>query len=344
MRPRRFRIPMFAKFLIGCLALAALLIIGGTYVVKNESKQRVTGNYLQQAARRLAGYIDSVGRNVSGIADIYSADPELRRAVAASAAPAPAPAPAPPAPGAPPAVEPPRASTTVTERGRQLYEQIRAPEKTADSWALDPDVFAIFTTSNRLLYASPKSPLVEGDLAQLGAVAHARNGNVFAHRIQLLRGVPYVISAFPMRHEGQIVGGILIGILLEDVFREWSKQTDADPIKQMRPTLLDGVTVLASAWPDANAHPEVARAVQPEKHYKIEVFGSMRPVVNIGNEVHDVWNSDFEGYKGLENGKIGQLYMTRNRAAQPPTHRCPSPRSSLASSRPSSSPCSSPTG
>ena len=34
MTARRLRFPMFFKFLVGCLALAALLIIGGTFVEK----------------------------------------------------------------------------------------------------------------------------------------------------------------------------------------------------------------------------------------------------------------------------------------------------------------------
>src|SRR5262249_34022717 len=59
---RRLRIPMFVKFLVGCLALAALLIVGGTYVVKNETQLRNRGNYLQKSARRLAGYVERVGQ------------------------------------------------------------------------------------------------------------------------------------------------------------------------------------------------------------------------------------------------------------------------------------------
>ena len=37
MTARKLRFPMFFKFLVGCLALAALLIVGGTFVVRNET-------------------------------------------------------------------------------------------------------------------------------------------------------------------------------------------------------------------------------------------------------------------------------------------------------------------
>ena len=51
----KLRFPMFSKFLIGCLLLAGLLIVGGTYVVKSETQLRARGNYLQKqcAAPRL---------------------------------------------------------------------------------------------------------------------------------------------------------------------------------------------------------------------------------------------------------------------------------------------------
>ena len=54
MTARKLRVPMFFKFLIGCLALAAMLIIGGTFVVRNETRLRSRGNYLQKQDQRLA--------------------------------------------------------------------------------------------------------------------------------------------------------------------------------------------------------------------------------------------------------------------------------------------------
>jgi hypothetical protein len=57
---------MFAKFLTGCLLLAALLIIGGTYVLQSETQMRSRGNFLQKSVRRLAGYVDSVGQGMTG--------------------------------------------------------------------------------------------------------------------------------------------------------------------------------------------------------------------------------------------------------------------------------------
>jgi methyl-accepting chemotaxis protein len=340
-RRRRFRVPMFAKFLIGCLSLAAFLIIGGTYVVKSETQLRSRGSFLQKSVRRLAGYVERVGQGMTGTLEILSVDPELRAALAAPATEAATEPPPPPRrAGAPGAVGPAAgagapaapaagageaagAADTRARRveavGRRMLEQLAAKN------GLGPDLFGVFTPANELLFTIPKSPLVQTELPQLGAVAQARSGSVFAHRVQMLGGVPYQVSALPIRAakaNEQIVGGILIGVRLERYFKEWAEQTDEDVVVRTRPTLIDGLTVLASAWPVDSQRADLARAVQPERVFKVRMGQDERDVFRLGDELHDVYSEAYEGYKGLENGVIGRLYMTRSRAqiADPAEH------------------------
>src|SRR5262245_39314208 len=167
---------MFAKFLVGCLALAALLIIGGTYLLKSETQMRSRGNYLAKGVRRLAGYVERVGQGMTGTLEILSADPELRAALA-------------PAPGE---TEPEARARRVEAVGRRMLEQLTAKN------GLGPDLFAIFSPTNELLFTIPRSPLVQPELPQLGVVTQARSGSVVAHRVQMLRGVPYQVSALPV--------------------------------------------------------------------------------------------------------------------------------------------------
>src|SRR6187551_220383 len=95
---RSIRFPLFAKFFVGCLLLAALLIIGGTYVIKDETRLRSRGNFLAKSMRRLQGSIEQGGRAVTGTAELLAVYPDLRAALAntasAPAAPSTAPAPA----------------------------------------------------------------------------------------------------------------------------------------------------------------------------------------------------------------------------------------------------------
>ncbi|HEX8112233.1 MAG TPA: hypothetical protein VF516_31080, partial [Kofleriaceae bacterium] len=98
MTARKLRFPMFFKFLAGCLALAALLIVGGTFVVRNETRLRSRGNYLQKQDRRLAGYLDRVGRDMTATLELLVSDAELRTAMSQLAGvikPAPTAAPVP---------------------------------------------------------------------------------------------------------------------------------------------------------------------------------------------------------------------------------------------------------
>jgi hypothetical protein len=76
---RKLRFPLFFKFLIGCLTLAALLIVGGAFVVRNETRLRSRGNYLQKQEWRLGGYLERVGR------DDRRRDPDLLRSATRSA-------------------------------------------------------------------------------------------------------------------------------------------------------------------------------------------------------------------------------------------------------------------
>jgi methyl-accepting chemotaxis protein len=290
---------MFAKFLTGCLLLAALLIIGGTYVLQSETQMRSRGNFLQKSVRRLAGYVDSVGQGMTGTLQILAVDPELRGSLASR-----------PAGGTAGAAagEPDQGVEAV---GRRMLEQLTAKN------GINPDLFAIFSPANELLFTIPKSPLAEAELPQLGAVAQARTGSVFAHRVQMVGGLPYQVSALPIRPSrtsDQIAGGILIGVRLERLFEAWADQTDEDAVRRMRPTLLDGLTVLASAWPADTQRADLARALQPERHFQVQMGRDVREVTKVGDEMHDVHAEPYEGYKGLDNGALGKLYMTRSRA------------------------------
>src|SRR5438128_1044583 len=98
MSEKKLRFPMFFKFLIGCLTLAALLIVGGTLVVKNETRLKSRGNYLAKYVRRLDGYVQRIGGGMTGTAELVASDDELRAALDALAA-GPPPPPEPEKPG-----------------------------------------------------------------------------------------------------------------------------------------------------------------------------------------------------------------------------------------------------
>ncbi|HEY0476921.1 MAG TPA: methyl-accepting chemotaxis protein [Kofleriaceae bacterium] len=295
----RLRVPMFFKFLVGCLTLAALLIIGGTFVVRNETRLRSRGNYLQKQDRRLDGYLARVGRDMTATLELLVSDDELRKAMSQPAAGAAA------APAAAPAV----AIDAATEHARQMYDAL------SSRTGLQPDVFALFTSQNRLKFVAPAKVLDEQALPAVAAVEKARGGSVFAHRVQVIDGVPYQMSALPIRGDrDQVVGGMLVGVRLQRLFDEFADQSDDQIDTQIRPTLIEGMTILASAWP-ADRRAELARAMQPDKVVRVTLGDDTRDVIRLKDGDHDFWSDDsFEGYKAGDAGAVGRLVITRSRA------------------------------
>jgi methyl-accepting chemotaxis protein len=295
MTSRKLRVPMFFKFLIGCLTLAALLIVGGSFVVKNETRLRSRGNFLQRQDRRLEGYMERVGRDMTGTLQLLASDDELQKGMAGAADAGAAGAAA--------------ASEAAVGHARRMYDALSSKH------GLAPDVFALFTPGNRLKFAAPGKVLDEPALAVLAAVEKARGGSVFAHRIQLLDGVPYQMSAMPIRGDrDQVVGGILVGVKLQRLFLEFAEQSDDQIEMQIRTTLIAGTTVLASAWP-ADRWAELGRAMQPERAIRVTVGDDSRDVLRLKDGDYDFYSDDaFEGYKAGDAGTVGRLILTRSRA------------------------------
>ncbi len=304
---RRVRVPMFVKFLIGCLALAAFLIIGGTYVVKSETTLRSRGNYLVKHLRRLNGYVERVGKGMTGTLELIALEPELRSALAnVPAAPPPPPADGTAVPAQP--VPAPPATRDVAAIAKAFFDQLMSRN------SLQPDVFAVYTAAGKLVWAPEKGIITAGEVPELAAVEKSRNGNVFAHRIQMISGVPYQVSALPIRapNSETVIGGVLVGVRLERYYTEYAEQSDEDEGMRMRPHLIDGLSVLASAWPDDKT--ELAKGLQPDKVVRVTVGQDTRDVVRTKKADFDFYGEDLEGYTRGDAGVIGKQYMTRSRA------------------------------
>ena len=325
MTRRRLRFPMFFKFLVGCLALAALLIIGGTFVVRNETRLRSRGNYLQKQDRRLDGYLDRVGRDMTATLELLVSDDELRgRDEPGSPARR---GPRRPGAGRParpvarvqrrrPRPRPPSRPTARPPGSRPRSAMpARCTTRCRPESGLRPDVFALFTPANRLAFVAPARALDEQALPALAAVEKARGGSVFAHRVQVIDGVPYQMSALPIRGpRDQVVGGMLVGVKLERLFAEFADQSDDQVDTQIRPTLIDGTTILASAWP-ADRRAELARAMQPDRVVRVTLGDDTRDVIRLKDGDYDFYSDDnYEGYKADDSRAVGRLVITRSRA------------------------------
>jgi methyl-accepting chemotaxis protein len=281
---RRLRFPLFAKFLVGCLLLAAMLIVGGTLVVRSQTKFASRGQFLQKQVRRFDGYIDRVGRAMTGTAELLAADDEFRAAVAAG-------------------------GTEATGHAQADFEALTVKH------GLAPDLFAVISPSNAVMWTPPGAPLAAAEVPELAAVAAARSGSVFAHRIQIVSGVPYQVSAVPIRapKSDAVVGELLLGVRLQRYFEEFAESSDDNLETRILPTLVDSGTVLASAWP-AERWADLVRALQPDRWVHVTLGHDVRDVLRLPEGDYDFYGEDLQGYRGTESRSVGKLYITRSRA------------------------------
>jgi methyl-accepting chemotaxis protein len=286
---RGLRFPMLVKFLIGCFTLAVLLIVGGTFVVKNETRLRNRGNYLGKHLRRYLGYEERIGRGMTGALELLASDPQLRRALG---------------PGGPPTGEPERPAAALAEA---MFAKLSSKN------GIQPDLFVVFTAKNELVWAAAGSPIGAGDLPDLAAVEKVRAGGAFAHRPHLIGNVPYQVSALPVRGADDVVlGGVLAGVKLQRYYDEYAEQSDDDVTARMRVALVSGAEVLAAAFP-AETWPELARAVQPDRYVRAAVGDDVRDVVRLKAGDQDFYVEELDGYKGGEKATLGRLFILRSR-------------------------------
>lgn len=287
---RNLRIPMFVKFLFGCFTLAALLIIGGTFLFQ-EKKPTSQGNFLAKHLRRYQGYEERVGRGMTGVLEVLATDARLRRLVAARAG-----------------------------GGKEEAEVAGAAEllftKLSSKNGVQPDFFVVFTARNDLVWASQGSPIKKEDLGDFAAAERARTGSTFAHQVVMIDSTLYQVSGQPIRaaDDGEVVGGVVAGVQLDRYFGEYAEQSDDVPDRRIKPSVLRGQDVLASAFP-ADQWSTIGKAFQLDKVAKIEVNGETREILRSGGIDYDYYAEDLEGYRGLEKATVGKIYLTRVRTA-----------------------------
>ncbi|HVK84851.1 MAG TPA: methyl-accepting chemotaxis protein [Kofleriaceae bacterium] len=280
---RRLRFPMFLKFLLACLLLAGLLIFGGTMVVKQKSTFLNRGNFLAKHLHRYEFYQERVGRGMTGTVELLAGDPALRAALA---------------------IDPP----DVAAIGKSMIDRLSSKN------SVQPDLFAIFSASGKLLWAPQGSPIDPNATNTIAAIEKARAGSAFTHRVQVLDNIAYQATALPVRAPGTdvVIGGVLVGVKLQRMMQEYAEQTDDNPDLRYRPTLADGVTVYATALPGNLG--DIARALQPDRLVEVTVGEDTRQVIRLKDNDYDFYYEELDGYKGGDAVTIGKLYITRSRA------------------------------
>ena len=282
MTTRRFRFPLFLKFLFSCLVLTALLIIGGTWLVRSKSQFQNRGNFLVKQLKRYDFYQERVGRALTGTVELLSTDPTLIAAIKPEG------------------------------RGELPSVATRMFERLSSKNSVQPDAMIVFDGAGEQLWAPKGSSIDVKTLPNVAAVEKARGGSAFAHRIQVIDGVAYQMTALPIRDADKVIGGLVMGVKLQRLVTEYAEQTDEDVVLRYRPVLLSGTTILASALPGDTA--DAARAMQPDKWVKVTTGEDTRDVIRLKDYDYDFYFEELDGYRNGDAVSLGKLFITRSRA------------------------------
>ena len=340
MKRKPLYIPMFFKFLAGCLLLAFLLIFGGTYVVHLQTRQ-TRGNYLGTSCQRYLEYQSSLGQALSSVADLIAHYPSLDAAMMQLDARATPPPPAAPDTARPPgATAGPEASGPASQAGKIVATTF---EILQDKTGLRPDFLLLFDSHGNHVWSKI---LTDGEgsfdprkLGEMEVVDRVRNGAILIDKVLVHNGRAYQIAGVPVRDldDKTQIGGLLLGISIERYLRNYMEQSDGRPVMQHRLTLLYQGKIVASVFPEA-LYKEVEQVLAvPRDQRKFladrdDTYRQWIATLATGDDKASVVTGDYdlygpdhpqdsdsaranlEGFAGLDSGKLFQLYILRSRA------------------------------
>ena len=292
--PRKsFRIPIFWKFLVGSLLLAGGLIYG-SYVYAKRIAAETPGRsqVLVRQYKRYAGFQEGWGRAIKGSLMVMAESPPLRDALAAGQA------------------EPAGAAAAA------IAEVLARPD------ALRPDVFVVFSADGKMVHASEGSPIETTDLTSLEPISRVRvNGDHYHDQLLFHGGRLYQITAVPIRHQGKVLGGLLVGMNVERFYQDYKQTSDDNPDRWQHLVFVRNGEVVASSQP-REKWKELAAALRPENRRKVQDGRDTVEIVEFDDgsafAKANHWNfvaNDVSGFVGPGNEKLGQLVLMRTRSA-----------------------------
>ena len=304
-RPRKvsaLRIPMFFKFLVGCLTLAALLIAGGILIVRSETKMKSRGDYLGKHFTRYVESLDDVGRTLSAVADMAANDATLRAAMSGSRAATPA------------AVEgggaiPKPASQSATVIAEGIFKVLSGKN------SVQPDLMVVFTSDGQLVWASPGSVIDADDIKELRVTAWVREGSAFFNKMLVEDGVVFQSAGVPIRRPDSedVIGGLIIGVRVERYLQRFKEQSDKDEKMQHRISIVRDNKVVATVMAE-ELRAELGQQTDKEKWQTRTLGEEVREVIAMSTGDYDFNVRDVDGFAGLESGKVGKMFLMRSRS------------------------------
>jgi methyl-accepting chemotaxis protein len=330
MARRPLRIPMFYKFLAGCVALAVLLIAGGGIVVHYETRMESRGNYLVKHFKRYLEYQEGLGSAVASVTDLIAHEPLLRASLTAVAA----------------------GTNAAQAEAQAARVAARAFELLSRKDNIRPSFLLLFDHTGRIIWVSP-GPIEAADTSEMDVVFRVRTGSRYHNKVMIHDGRAYQVIGTPIRAEGaegelagglagaqppgaggagtaggaggasigsgasergDLVGGLLVGVDLTRYMQQYKEQSDERENMQHRLVLLADGQVVASVMAE-EVWSELPQKLARDAWAHADDAGSFKQPyarLSIGN--YDLTSGQVEGFDGLDSGVVGELFLLRSRA------------------------------
>jgi hypothetical protein len=252
---RALRVPLFVKFLIGNLLLAALLITGGYLVVQGQTRLKSRGNYLDKHLKRFTNYLDGVSRALESAGKIVADNDEIVNPLVIAA----------------------QSANATPEAHQKGVEQAPDPKAGTDmggpafiykliteKGGMQPDLMVVVTADGRLLWSSPDSNIEYDDVGQMDALTIVRGGGTYSNKVLIHDGHAWEIVGVPIRtNAGQLIGGLVLGVRIERYMQQFKEQSDENEVFQHRMILVVDGHVVASVF-DPKTWTELDKALKQE--------------------------------------------------------------------------------
>jgi methyl-accepting chemotaxis protein len=335
MERRPLRIPMFYKFLAGCVALAVLLIAGGAIVVRYQTRMESRGNYMLRHFKRYLAYQEGLGSAAASVADFIASEPLLRSALMGVAS----------------------NTDAAQHEARAAQVAAHAFELLSRKGNIQPSFLLLVDHTGRIVWASPGPDgddvdIGAADTSEMDVVFRVRTGSRYHDKVMIHEGRAYQVIGTPIRavragepnpglgaagvpagppaapaataasaatagsagDRGQIVGGLLMGVDLTRYMQQYKEQSDEREMMQTQMVLLANGKVVASVMPE-EVWPELPQKLERQAWVYADDRGSFKqPYTRLSTGNYDLTSGPVEGFDGLESGVVGDLFLLRSRS------------------------------
>ena len=282
----RFVHSLRGKIILFVLALSLGVLGVAAWASFRASREASRGQFLKKHYERFDEYRRGLGRAMSTSAAFIASDPQLEAAIASGDT---------------------ATASTVLARAASVLER-----------TVGPDLLLLVDRANSAVQAPGATHVAPGTIAASKLVADVRTGMTVPAALWLLDGRVYQVSGVPVRSDaGDVVGALLVGHTLERYLRDFQQQSDPDPAKQHRLTLVrargdDTGAVLASVFP-ATENEALSQAVRQQSWQRAPEGDSTVDVIQLGGKTYDFYSEPVDGYAEGSLGPLGKLFLMRTR-------------------------------